>query len=161
MSTTEWQYFAVSFCAISNSVALCGIFMEWGTLKRWKKIRKEGCVLFTGTNTSDYDSLLCKSKWPSLKLGRERNIAIQAYKIKNNLAPTYLKDLITPIQNSKFYLPLFKSTRHGLNSFPHMAPRIWNTLPECTRNAKSLQNFKLQITKWSGINRSQHKCDNC
>ena len=58
---------------------------------------------------------------PSLKLGRERNIANQTYKIKNNLAPRYLKELITPIQNTKVHLPLFKSTRHGLNSFAYMA----------------------------------------
>ena len=38
-----------------------------------------------------------------------------------------------------------------------MAPGIWNTLPECTHNATSLQNFKLQITKWSGINRIENE----
>ena len=155
---------AIFRCFILCHFQFCSIvwhFYGVGNTKKMEKVRKEGCVLFTGTNTSDYDSLLCKSKLPSLNLGRGKNIAIQAYKIKNNLAPTYLKELITPIQNSKFYLPSLKSARHGLNSFAYMAPRIWNTLPECTRNATSLQNFKLQITKWSGINRSQHKCDNC
>ena len=87
----------------------------------------------------------------------KRNFAIQTYKTKNNLTPRYLKELITPIHNSKFHMPLFKSTRHGLNSFAYMAPRIWNILPECTRNATSLQNFKSRINKWSGIHRSQHK----
>ena len=129
--------------------------------KKMEKIQERGLRFVYGDYTSDYDSLLCKSKMPSLKLGRERNIAIQTYKIKNNLAPRYLKELITPIQNSKFHLPLFKSTRHGLNLFAYMAPRIWNTLPECTRNATSLQNFKSRINKWPGIHRSQHKCANC
>ena len=128
---------------------------------KMEKIQERGLRFVYGDYTSDYDSLLCKSKMPSLKLGRERNIAIQTYKIKKNRAPRYLKELITPIQNSKFHLPLFKSTRHGLNSFAYMAPRIWNTLPECTRNATSLQNFKSRINKWSGIHRSQHKCANC
>ena len=36
-------------CFIFSSVALCGIFVEWGTLKRWKKFRREGCVLFMVT----------------------------------------------------------------------------------------------------------------
>ena len=49
VSTIEWQYFAVSYCAISSSVALCGIFVEWGTLTRWGKFKREGCVLFTAT----------------------------------------------------------------------------------------------------------------
>ena len=148
------------FRCFSSSVALCVIFVEWGTLKRWEKFKKEGCVLFTVT-ILQIMTLLCKSKMPSLKLERERNIAIQTYTIKNNLAPRYLKELITPIQNAKNHLLLFKSTRHGLNSFAYMAPGIWNTLPGCTRNATSLQNFKSRINKWSGIHRSRHKCENC
>ena len=66
-----------------------------------EKNQERGLRFVYGDYTLDYDSLLCKSKLPSLKLGRERNIAIQTYKIKNNLAPTYLKELITLIQNSK------------------------------------------------------------
>ena len=142
----KWQSIVWHFCGVGNT-------------KKMEKIQERGLRFVYGDYTSDYDSLLCKSKMPSLKLGRERNIAIQTYKIKNNLAPRYLKELITPIQNSKFHLSLFKSTRHGLNSFAYMAPRIWNTLPECTHNATSLQ--KSRINKWSGIHRSQHKCANC
>ena len=99
----------------------CSIVWHFCGVGNTKKMR-----FVYGDYTSDYDSLLCKSKMPSLKLGRERNIAIQTYKIKNNLAPRYLKELITPIQKAKFHLPLFKSTRHGLNSFAFMAPWIWN-----------------------------------
>ena len=98
VSTIEWQYFAVSYCVISSSVALCGIFAEWGTPKRWGKFRREGCVLFMAL-TSDYDSLLCKSKMASLKLGRERNIAIQTYKIKT--ATSYIFEK-TNNTNTKF-----------------------------------------------------------
>ena len=141
--STVWH-----FCGVRNT-------------KKMEKIQERGLRFVYCDYISDYDSLLCKSKMPSLKLWREKNIAIQTYKIKYNLAPRYLKEIITPIQNSKFHLPLFKSTRHGLNSFAYMAPRIWNTPPECTRNATSLQNFKLRINKWSGIHRSQHKCENC
>ena len=140
---------------------MCGIFCGVGNTKKMENSGERAAFCF-GDYTSDYDSLLSKSKMPSLKLGRERNIAIQTYTIKNNLAPRYLIELIMrPIQNSKFHLPLFKSTRHGLNSFAYMAPRIWNTLPERTRNATSLQNFKTRINKWSDIHRSQHKCENC
>ena len=152
---------AIFRCFILCHFQFCSIvwhFCGVRNTKRMGKIQERG-LRFVYGYTSGYDSLLCKSKMPSLKLGRERNIAIQTYKIINNLAPTYLKELITPIQNSKFHLPLFKSTRHGLNSFAYMAPRIWNTLPECTRNATSLQNFKSLINKWSGIHRSQHKCE--
>ena len=44
-----------------------------------EKIQERGLRFVYGGYTSDYDSLLCKSKMPKLKLGRERNIAIQTY----------------------------------------------------------------------------------
>ena len=135
---------AIFRCFILCHFQFCSIvwhFFGVGNTKKMGKIQERGLRFVYGDYTSDYDSLLCKSKMPSLKLWRERNIAIQTYKIKNNLAPTNLKELITPIQNSKFHLPLFISTKHGLNSFAYMAPRIWNTLPECRRNATSVQNF--------------------
>ena len=87
------------------------------------------------------------SKLSSLKLGRERSIATLTYKIMHNLAPSYLKDLITSTRNSKLLLP---STRHGLNSFIYKAPRIWKTLPIQTRTASSLPGFKVVIKKWNG-----------
>ena len=85
--------------------------------------------------------ILSISKLPSLKLGRERSIATLTYKITHNLASSFLKDLITPTRNSKLFLPSFKSTRHGLNSFMYKAPRIWNTLP--------IPGFKV-LGNWNG-----------
>ena len=142
---------AIFRCFILCPFQFCSIvwhFCGAGNTEKTEKIQERGLRFVYGDYNSDYDSLLCKSKMLSLKLVRGRNIAIQTYKIKNNLAPTYLKELITPIQNSKFHLPLFTSIRHGLNSFAYMTPRICNTLPECTRNATSLQNFKSRINKW-------------
>ena len=121
---------AIFRCFILCHFQLCSIvwhFCGVGNTKKMGEIQERGLRFVYGNYTSDYNSLLCKSQMPSLKLGRERNIAIQTDKIENNLAPTYLKELITPIQNSKFHLPLFKSTWHGLNSFAYIAPRIWNT----------------------------------
>ena len=107
---------AIFRCLIVCHSQFCSIVWHFCGVGNTKKER--GLRFVHGDYTSDYDPLLCKSKMPILKLGRE---AIQTYKIKNNLAPTYLKELITPIQNSKFHLPLFKSTRYGLNAFAYMA----------------------------------------
>ena len=40
-----------------------------------EKTQGRGLCFVYGVYTSDYDSILYKSKIPSLKLGRERNIA--------------------------------------------------------------------------------------
>ena len=115
-----------------------------------EKIQKMALRFVHKDYTSDYNGLMPISKSPSLKHGRERSIATLTYKIMHNLAPSYLKDLITPTRNSKLLLPSFKSTRHGLNSFMYKAPRIWNTLPIQTRTASSLPGVKVLIKKWNG-----------
>ena len=104
-----------------------------------------------GDYTSDYNGLLSISKLPSIKLGRERSIATPTYTIMHNLAPSYLKDLITPTRKEKLLLPSFKSTRHGLNSFMYKAPRIWNTLPIQTRTASSLPGVKIIYKKMEWV----------
>ena len=43
---------------------------------------------------SSYDTLLGKSKLPSLKVRRLRAIALEAFKILNNQTPVYLSDIL-------------------------------------------------------------------
>ena len=86
---------AIFRCFILCHLQFCSIMWHFCGVGNTKKIetnQERGLRFVYGGYTSDYDSLLCKSKMPSLKLGREISIAIQTYKIKNNLAPTYLKD---------------------------------------------------------------------
>ena len=134
------------FCRLSVVWHFCGL----GSMTKMEKIQEMDLRFVHEDYTSDYNGLLSISKLPSLKLGRERSIATLTYKIMHNLAPSYLKDLVTPTGNSKLLLPSFKSTRHGLNSFMYKAPRMWNTLPIQTRTASSLPSFKVLIKKWNG-----------
>ena len=46
-----------------------------------------------------------------------------------------------------------RSTKRGLETLRHLAPRLWNAIPESVKNAPSLESFKIQINKW--------KADNC
>ena len=51
---------------------------------------------------SSYDTLLGKSKLPSLKVRRLRAIALEAFKILNNQTPVYLSDILTYNPHSYF-----------------------------------------------------------
>ena len=44
---------------------------------------------------SSYESLLIKSKPPSLKVRRMMAIALESFKILNDLSPAYLNELLT------------------------------------------------------------------
>ena len=98
-------------------------------------------------HTASYESLLNKARLPSLEVGRQMNITIQTFKILNDLAPTYLLELIEKrcrtrnLRNSKNNpkIPLRRRLRHGTNYFCFLAPKIWNSLPEALRITRDLK----------------------
>ena len=83
-------------------------------------------------------------------------IALMVFKIINNLAPDYLKNLInlreTNDRSSRldddFYLlkvpPLSQSTK-TCAAFTYSAPMIWNELPYSLRSISNLQTFKSSL----------------
>ena len=72
------------------------IIAQSQTLNFFKKIQERALRYVTNDYKSDYRSLLCQTSLPSLEEGRQQQIAIQTFKIANNLSPPYLKYLITP-----------------------------------------------------------------
>ena len=101
-------------------------------------------------HTASYESLLNKAPLPSLEVRRQMNIAIQTFKIRNDLSPTYLLELIEKrcrtrnLRNSENILkiPLMKRVRHGTNSFCFLVPEIWNSSPGALRITRDLKTFR-------------------
>ena len=63
--------------------------------KKIEKIQERALRFIYRDYDSSYESLLLKSQLPSLKVRRLRAIALEAFKILNNLSPVYLNDLLT------------------------------------------------------------------
>ena len=110
-------------------------------------------------------ALLSLSDTSPLHIKRMKLMACEAYKIINELSPTYTRDLIN-VKVSQYNfrnehqasLPQVNSTRYGLKSFRYEAARIWNSLPNNIRTAESFPHFKRLIRTWDGIN---CKCSSC
>ena len=49
----------------------------------------------------NFESLLSKYKLSTLELGRQKCFVIELFKIKNNLAPIYLTDIVLPHYNTR------------------------------------------------------------
>ena len=79
------------------------------------------------------------------------NIAIQTFKILNDLAPTYLLELIEKlcrtrnVRNSENIpkIPLMKTVRHGTDSICFLTPKICNSLPEALKITRDLWTVSL------------------
>ena len=76
-------------------------------------------------------------------------MASEVYKIVNDIAPDYSKDLINVKKSNYNFrrenqasLPAVKSTRYGLRSFCYEVARIWTCLPNDLRLTESFPQFK-------------------
>ena len=89
--------------------------------------------------------------WSTLTARRKLHVATLMFKLKNNLAPNYLSELMTPSShlhqhNTRaattdcFHLPQ-ASTNHGKDAFSFTGPKVWNSLPREARQMNSLHGF--------------------
>ena len=83
-------------------------------------------------------------------------ILLITYKALNNLAPAYIRDLLTPYvparqlrSSSKnlLVIPRFNLKTYGARSFSVAAPTLWNTLPSDIMNSSSVSVFKNKLFK--------------
>ena len=88
----------------------------------------------------------------------ERNVqllATEMYKIKNNLAPTFMKELF-PLSTNNYNLrnkPQFKTPNvhtvsHGTETISFRGPKTWAIVPDVIKNSNTLHSFKRNIKHW-------------
>ena len=92
-------------------------------------------------------------------------MASEVYRIVNDIAPDYNKDLINTKQSNYTFrrenqasLPAAESTRYGLRSFRYETARIWNSLPNDLRLVESFPQFKRLLHAWDGDICGCHLC---
>ena len=102
---------------------------------------------------------------PPLKIGRLRTMAMETFKILNNLAPPCLSNLVKINENSYNFrysnilqIPAVRTTTYGKNSFRYAAAVLWNNFPEHFRQTNNFNNFKSLLNHWNG---EQCKCSMC
>ena len=79
--------------------------------------------------------------------------AVLVFKALNGLAPSYLSGLLrsAPVRslriarNDLLHIPKTKLTTGGDRSFYAYGPKIWNSIPQATRNSKDLVSFKKHL----------------
>ena len=94
----------------------------------------------------------------TLQLTRIRKIAIETFKILNNLSPSYILDLIKFKNTNYFFrfqslaeLPRVNTESYGRKSFRYEAAHIWNSLPNELRTTTDFKEFGRLIRAWEGI----------
>ena len=118
---------------------------------------------------SDFDSsceeLLKRANMNTLKLTRIRKIALETFKILNNLSPSYILDLVK-FKNTNYSfryqnlaeLPRVNTESYGRKSFRYEAAHVWNSLPNEMRTNTDFKEFGRLIRTWEG---TSCKCSMC
>ena len=101
-------------------------------------------------------SLLAELGWPSIKERRQFYRLTLLYKMKNNLVPNYLKELLPqvvgtqsryPLRNSQNLITLKCRTQYRAKSFLPLSVKEWNKLPENLIDSTSIDSFKRAYKK--------------
>ena len=116
---------------------------------------KELCVLYKKVNVLSFEELLELDK--SLKI-HHRNIqllAIELFKIKNNLPVTIMKDIFqlralsySLRSQTDFTRPNINSDYFGISSLRYLAAKVLGMVPNDMKNLNNIETFRNNIIKW-------------
>ena len=84
-----------------------------------------------------------------------QRLAVEMYKVKNNLSPLPMQELFTEQTNTynlrncrTWEIPNARTVSYGLESVRFRGPKTWELLPNDIKEAKSLAEFKIKIKTW-------------
>ena len=111
---------------ISINLQYCPAIWHHCSVSNTQKNKQLALRYITNDYKSDYRPLLlCQTSLHSLEEGRQQQIAIQTFKMINNLSPPYLQGLITTQKYTRIHrnylkaleIPFYNRVSHGTNSF--------------------------------------------
>ena len=106
---------------------------------------------------SSFQNLLIRDGSVTVHHNNIRLLAIEMYKVKNELSPNHIIELFTRSNRSTnramtdFLLPETRTDVFGKNSLRYFGPKIWNIVPQNIKNASSLPLFKTMIKQWTPL----------
>ena len=146
---------------------LTWMFYSRKTNNRINKFLERVLRLVYSDYESTFEDLLTKDGSFTVHHYNIQTLAIELYKVYNNISQTIFGELFT-INNNGYYLrsksdfviPQIRTVLKGSNSIRYFGPIIWNLIPEELKNITSLNIFKKEIRRWKPKNCPCRICRN-
>ena len=120
---------------------------------RINRLHERGIRIVYGDYTSTFDDLLSKDGSVRIHHRCIQLVAVEMFKVKNDLCPELMKCLFrinpNPRGGHTFIIPNVKTEYMGKLSLSYFGPVVWETmLPVKYKEILTLEKFKLEIKKW-------------
>ena len=119
-----------------------------------RNVHERALRIVYNDNNSSFENLLTKSGSVSIH-HRNLQVAIEIYKALNDLSSTLMSGLFRAKEkkynlrnNNALVSNIPHSTNYGLNTISHLAPKIWEIIPDEIRCCQSLNLFKEKMKRW-------------
>lgn len=133
----------------------------WGStfnnnIERLNKLQKRAArIILNAEFTTPSAEMYKELGWLSVAFRLKYNKAVLTYKALNKLTPSYISDLLKPMSQTdrrtlrssddgSLFVPRTRTTLYD-GSFSCSAPKLWNSLPGCVKEAPSLSAFKKSV----------------
>ena len=110
-------------------------------------------------NVLSFEELLELDKSFKIHHRNIQSLAIELFKIKNNLSVTIMNDICQSRAVSynlrsqiDFTRPNVNSEHLGISSLRHMAAKVWGMVPNDMKNVNDIEISKNNIGKWKPVN---------
>ena len=137
-------------------------------LKKIEKIQERGLRLVFSDYSSSYDDLLRRMGVTTILTRLKRLLVTEIYKVQNDLAPPYLKDIFkqrTSIYNLRkpdnLEVPRPTTSTFGIHSLRYQGSKLWNELPAHVQGAASLSEFRGYMKTWTWNDPGICQCEHC
>ena len=137
--------------AILPQLTYCHIvwnFCRSSDNRKLERIQERALRVIFNRKSGTYDEFLKLAKLPTLKNRRLQDIAILMYKEKNELCPSYIKEIF---QNNNI-------NRYSFRNLDFVIPRV-NTVT--CQEFGILNTFKAKIRKLDLVGLTEDNCKNC
>ena len=130
---------------------------------RINKLHERALRLVYKEKNLTFEQLLEKDNAFTIHERNLQKLAIEMYKVKNDLCLKTMKDLFvrTTSGNDDFTLPKAKTVNRGLETIRYRGPKTWKLVPEDIKEVKSLAEFKEKIRNWKPAKCDCRRCKVC
>ena len=132
---------------------LCGL--PSNLISKLQRIQNIAARIVTRTSSSAHITpVMYDLHWLPVAQRIKFKVLLMVFKCRNNMAPTYLQDLIRPQQHTRslrssnqnlLEIPFTRQNSFAQRAFGVAGPRLWNSLPSDIRDLSSLSLFKSKL----------------